>query len=201
MARPKLNSDDIPVRHRLELAFWELLKDHPAREITVNMIVSRADCARGSFYYHFEDIDCLIDNIIERSIPTDVPRVLYNWFFVSRESTPDMLNDPVLRERLDKLCFLVGPNSTLDITSKVKQGFISAWLKLFGVDEASISFEAKLLLDFMSNGVLGIISYRSYHGMDIDIEHYLNVVYPDIPEAFMRRLTAVMGVAPKPVNN
>jgi len=81
MARPSLNSDGIPVRHRLELAFWELIKEHPIDEITVNMIVSRAGCARGSFYYHFDDIECLIDKIIERNVPSEVPQALYNWFF------------------------------------------------------------------------------------------------------------------------
>lgn len=192
MARPRMDSKEIPVKQRIEIAFWDLIKQHPIDAITVGMIVSRAECSRGSFYYHFKDTDYLIDKIIEQNFPKVVPRALYDWFFASHDTFPEFSNDSCLREKLDRFCYLVGPHSSLDIVAKVRKEFISAWFELFGVNEDSIPLEAQIVLEFMSAGVIGILSYRAYHDMDLGVEHYFNAVYPEIPAAFLQRLSLVM---------
>ena len=59
MARPK-KSNQPSVRDRMIEAFWQLLEDNQLHEISVGMIVAKAGCNRGTFYYHFADKDELM---------------------------------------------------------------------------------------------------------------------------------------------
>ena len=44
-------------------AFWQLLENNQLHEISVGMIVAKAGCNRGTFYYHFADKDELLSLI------------------------------------------------------------------------------------------------------------------------------------------
>ena len=44
--------------------FWELLEEKAYSKITVNDIVNRCDVNRNTFYYHFQDIPSLLEEII-----------------------------------------------------------------------------------------------------------------------------------------
>ena len=192
MARPKLNANDIPVCLRIEYAFWELAKEYPVHEITVNLLASRAQCSRGSFYYHYDGIDMLIDRIIEQSFPSLLPQTLYSWLFSSSASVDGVLNSSEFQETLERLCVLVGPHSTLEIVAKVKRKFITAWLDLYGVKEDELPLEAQILFEFMSNGVLGIIAFRAHSKSSVSALQFFDAVYPEVPTAFIKRLKIIM---------
>lgn len=46
-------------------AFWKLLNEQPLNQITVRSIVEECGINRNSFYYHFQDIPSLIEEIIK----------------------------------------------------------------------------------------------------------------------------------------
>ena len=64
MPRPRRDSEILPAKERLENAFWELLSEREYRKITVTDIVRTADVNRNSFYYHFDDIPSLLEEIL-----------------------------------------------------------------------------------------------------------------------------------------
>lgn len=49
----------------LEAAFRELLEERPLSKITVNSIVERCGVNRNTFYYYFEDIPSLLEQLIK----------------------------------------------------------------------------------------------------------------------------------------
>lgn len=193
MARPKLNSGEKPVRLRLVEAFLDLVKAFPADKVTVNMVVARAQCARGSFYYHFEDINGLIDAVIDHVFPDEIPQAMLNWFLTAQNDVKILMKDTAFKDRINKLCILVGPNSSLGIVSKVKKRFISAWLKVLGLEERNLPEEAHLIFEFVINGVVGIFSYRANGHMDLNVERCIDVVFPEIPKTFIRSMSSAMG--------
>lgn len=67
MARPK-KSNQPSVRDRMIEAFWQLLEDNQLHEISVGMIVAKAGCNRGTFYYHFADKDELMLAALSREV-------------------------------------------------------------------------------------------------------------------------------------
>ena len=48
----------------IKKAFVELLEEHPIKDITVKDIVSRCGVNRNSFYYHFQDIPSLVEELV-----------------------------------------------------------------------------------------------------------------------------------------
>ena len=49
-------------------AFWELLEEHPYNKISVRMIVERCGVNRNTFYYYFQDIPALVEEILNGRI-------------------------------------------------------------------------------------------------------------------------------------
>ena len=49
-------------------AFWELLEENPYNKISVRMIVERCGINRNTFYYHFQDIPALAEEILNGQI-------------------------------------------------------------------------------------------------------------------------------------
>ena len=45
-------------------SFWKLLNEKPVDQITVKQIVENCGINRNSFYYHFEDIPSLLEEIV-----------------------------------------------------------------------------------------------------------------------------------------
>ena len=48
--------------------FWELLEENPYNKISVRMIVERCGINRNTFYYHFQDIPALAEEILNGKI-------------------------------------------------------------------------------------------------------------------------------------
>ena len=55
-------------------AFWELLKEKSYSEITVKQIVMRCGVNRNTFYYYFQDIPSLAEEILNNKINTLIDR-------------------------------------------------------------------------------------------------------------------------------
>lgn len=51
-------------KNAIKAAFIELLEEYPLKKITVRDIVERCGVNRNSFYYHFQDIPALLEEVI-----------------------------------------------------------------------------------------------------------------------------------------
>lgn len=51
-------------KRAIKEAFWKLLNQQPLSQITVRQIVEECGINRNSFYYHFQDIPALIEEIV-----------------------------------------------------------------------------------------------------------------------------------------
>lgn len=52
-------------KHAIKAAFWSLLEEKPYSSITVKDIVNRCQVNRNTFYYHFQDIPSLLEQVIK----------------------------------------------------------------------------------------------------------------------------------------
>ncbi len=57
-------------RRAIKEAFWKLLNQRPLNEITIKDIVENCGINRNSFYYHFEDMPALVNEIIGEQVQT-----------------------------------------------------------------------------------------------------------------------------------
>ncbi len=51
-------------KRAIKEAFWKLLNEQPLNQISVRKIVEECGINRNSFYYHFQDIPALIEEIV-----------------------------------------------------------------------------------------------------------------------------------------
>ena len=65
MARPKREPGVPEARERILDAFWELLEDNECDKITVSMVCEKACCYRRTFYYHYDNMDDLVEKAIK----------------------------------------------------------------------------------------------------------------------------------------
>lgn len=59
-------------RKAIKDSFWKLLNQKPLNQITVKDIVLDCGINRNSFYYHFQDMPSLLEEIIEEIISTTI---------------------------------------------------------------------------------------------------------------------------------
>ncbi|MGI6104598.1 MAG: TetR/AcrR family transcriptional regulator [Raoultibacter sp.] len=196
MARPRKDSPEAPAELRLEEAFWTLIQRFPLKEITVNMIVAEAKCARGSFYYHFTDINDLIDSAIDRNFPKEIPRIIFTYALTGQDETNEMLSDSRFMQKIDRICILAGPKSSVEVIERLKQTIRDAWLETLQLNENDLPEEAMILLEFVINGIIGVLAFRSRPDTNYSIAECLQVVVPDFPQAFLSRLTSILQVSP-----
>ena len=55
-------------RKAIKESFWKLLNQRPLNQITIKDIVEDCGINRNSFYYHFQDLPALIEEIMEEII-------------------------------------------------------------------------------------------------------------------------------------
>ena len=53
-------------------SFWKLLNDRPLNQITIKDIVEDCGINRNSFYYHYQDLPSLIEEIVEDLIKVTI---------------------------------------------------------------------------------------------------------------------------------
>ena len=51
-------------KQAIKHAFWKLLEEYPLKHISVRAIVEECGINRNSFYYHFQDIQSLIEESV-----------------------------------------------------------------------------------------------------------------------------------------
>ena len=123
MPRPRKDSEILSATERLENAFWELLADHEYRKITVTEVVREAHVNRNSFYYHYASLPELADSAIMHAVEhstVQAPRADLNPDIEWRRQCSLVMNDPVQRQRLDRLALLAGSHSSPELIESLK---------------------------------------------------------------------------------
>ena len=64
MGRPKNDQLSASVEQRIEEAFWALSEKNPIERISVVALSKEAHCNRGTFYYHYENLEDLVDKML-----------------------------------------------------------------------------------------------------------------------------------------
>ena len=97
MARPCKDDLSQDGRQKLYDAFWSLLETHELRDLSVSMIVAKANCNRGTFYYHYRDLEVLINSVIEQDLVSGRRTIADALFGITTSN-----NDWALREDLTR---------------------------------------------------------------------------------------------------
>lgn len=137
MARPKKNANAPDAEERLKAALWKLLDERGLRDITVTMLVAEAKCNRGTFYYHYEDIDDMVLRIATEDL-------LDNPSFNERVFNPDSHADAEVHPMSDSELDTIGSHLALllrhggadAVIGRIKESVAEKWNEVL-IDQGS----------------------------------------------------------------
>lgn len=164
--------------------FSELLKEIDLDKITVTMLVSECNISRQTFYYHFSDIEALINWSIKEKTAECLKQaksaanvkdatVLYltyienNRFFIEKyfNSSLSSYTTRLLR------------NSTMEY-------IIAFYSKLVKTSHFSAD-DTKFIIEFISNAIVGVVMTSIFEKRKIDIESFAEKMDRTIFDRFL----------------
>ncbi len=156
MARPRKNAGSPDARQRICEALWELLEAHELRDITIGMITERAECNRGTFYYHFKDLDTLLDaaigdDVINKSMVAEL---------VFRISTGDetAVREVMGSQELYRLSIVVNHAGIELAFSKVFEKLVDIWRALLCPEDEELTPDAQAIVLYYVGGMMSMIA-------------------------------------------
>lgn len=144
-----------------EMSLVELSKEIPFNKITVKQLCERAQLSRNAFYFHYSDINALIEDI-ENSIVKEIEALLENLdeigFPKNVYASVDGLVD--IFDRRKDTCMMLFDKTTNNITQRMNKLFCDFNYKYFTQyhqtpDRTNFDFYYM----FLSNGFYGLMRY------------------------------------------
>ena len=208
MARPRKDSRTPDARRRIIDAFWELLETNPLDKITVGMVANRAGCNRGTFYYHFSDMDALtLAAIRELLDDTMLTRVIFALSTDAGETISEVSSlieqdRDRYEQRIERFDLIMTAGEMHTIDAMTKRVVVDLWRQVLCRDEEELDPDAQLIIESNVSGTLSFIVSRcgsedplaevsgtmaSYiHDCTRNAIHWISVAQ-DVPEEEMLR--------------
>ncbi|MDE6751766.1 MAG: TetR family transcriptional regulator [Eubacterium sp.] len=149
--------------------FSELLKDHDLDKITVTMLVSECEISRQTFYYHFNDIQALINWGIQQ----------YTAGCLENVKNAKDINEATIiyLSAIEKNKFFLSKcleSSLSGYTTLLIRESICEYITFFGNKILGISSleptDSKFIVDFLANAVTGLILLSIYKEEEMDVK-------------------------------
>lgn len=156
MARPRKSPDGMDARQRICDALWTLLEDHELRDITIGMVTTAAGCNRGTFYYHFKDMNDLLDAIIADDVMR--PSVIAEFIFRISAGDEDSVMRILSGEHMRKLSIVVNHAGIEIAFKKVFEMLVSIWNSILCPEGGEIKPEAQAIVLYYTGGMLTMVS-------------------------------------------
>ena len=158
MARPRKDANTPEARQRIVDAFWELLEDNRLHDITVHMIVSKANCNRGTFYYHYADIDELVYKAIEREFYAEggLPN---QYFELISGDTEKAVRAMLESERIGRLGLAIRQGGLDLVEKKLKAVLVEFWKAVLCPNGEELAPRVRVAIEYNASGILSLIAF------------------------------------------
>ena len=160
MARPPAQTST-PAITRIEMAFWELLASMKYADITIATLARHAQVNHNTIYYHYrglDDIACSLIDELADSVPLDALADAITSDD-SREASIVALveSHPEILDLFAKAA-LIARSGSSEITSHLRTRIEERWLGVLGLPVEQASKSLRLLLTFMTGGMLSLLA-------------------------------------------
>ena len=163
MARPKKDSTEKPAKERLADAFLRLLEEYDVSRITVDMLCKEARCNRGTFYYHFPDMDSLIEYVVESLfVARGFPRLTFDILAGTGDVSFSSL---VTSEWPERLALFIRHGKGV-LVETIWHYVLRVWRAILCSDGREMSDQTCLILEYQVSGMLSMLSYMGEKGME-----------------------------------
>lgn len=167
MGRPRKSADEADARQRIEDALWALLADHQLHEITVGALTERAGCNRGTFYYHYHDLDSLVESAIEDELVGSgaIARII---FLMGAGQQCDRLVEEAA-PHLQRMGLIVRRSGFDVALLKTREVVMRLWRAVLCPDGSDMTPEAERIVEYNLGGVLGQLTLAEQYAREGEI--------------------------------
>ncbi len=158
MGRPRIDTNEPSAVDRIYEAYWRLLEDNMVKDITISMVSSAAGCNRGTFYYHFKDMDDLLYRVIEKDLMGSEDESYAHLIFRMLATPSSELLLAQVENKMTRHLYLLASQGGMEIVSgKIKEIIRNMWKSILCEEGHELSFESLLLIEYSVSGLLSII--------------------------------------------
>lgn len=159
MARPRKDSEEPCARARIIEAFWRLVDEEHRTHVSVGAVTRAASCNRGTFYYHFKDIDTLIDEALNEVLLDD-GSIVDALFRVMQTGELEPLEDPSLAPRLHRVMLVLDSDTAHKVHRVVSEEVLARWKASLASEGRDLTHDGEFAIRFMLSGVVGYLLAR-----------------------------------------
>lgn len=188
MPRPRADEQSAP--EKMQEAFWLLLEQKPYTQITISDITRASGLNRSAFYYHYANIPELADDAIatiydQPDIITFITSIIRQGDGITnidgiRAFALASLSSPQRIIGIHRLSLIAGPHSTAGLMAQLKTRVIEIWMNALGRDPDTLVPGQRILLEFVSSGILGVLAKAPTLFTAENIEWLTHSIMPNI---------------------
>lgn len=202
MARPRKERQH-EARNQLVEAFWKFAREIPVSDMKVDALAREAGCNRSTFYYHFKGISNLREYAVDSSgiVPVLAAALAQGAIGASSSKDPaaramSAISKQALARQnrdfiwkhekaIDDMCSLVYHNWTELDDWGIRMRLREICRDALGDDVRANGVETRILLEFMTNGLIGAMAYRGASGNALPFDRFVNVLDSEALPALM----------------
>ena len=140
-------------------ALWGCLVTRSLTGLSVGDVIEVAGVSRGSFYYHFSDLDHLVSWALAREL-LDSDREGHSFLeLAAREETPEE-NSAVTRS-LERVCLLVGRGGMSAVYEVALDAVLRLWNAALCLGGGPLPDEVVAQLEYAVGGLVGMLARAS----------------------------------------
>ena len=147
------------MKERLADALWTLLETRRLTETSVGDVIKTAGVSRGSFYYHFSDLDHLVSWAIARELLDSDRRGNSFVALAAQEETPE--ESPVIARSLERVCLLLDRGGLCQVYEVVIDATLRLWSEALCDEGEELPDEVVAQLEYAVGGTVGMLSRAS----------------------------------------
>lgn len=149
----------IRMKSKLADALWGLLATQRLSAISVGDVIEAASVSRGSFYYHFADLDTLVRWALLREV-LDSDRQGHPFFLVATQTAvPQETRE--LKRSISRVCLLLNRGG-MDIVFEVAfEALTDLWSRVLQPEVEELPNEVIAQLEYAVGGTIGMLAHAN----------------------------------------
>ncbi len=176
-------------------ALWGCLVTRALTGLSVGDVIEVAGVSRGSFYYHFSDLDHLVSWALAREL-LDSDREGHSFLeLAAGEETPE--ENPAVTRSLERVCLLLGRGGMSAVYEVALDAVLRLWEAALCPDGGPLPDEVVAQLEYAVGGLVGMLARAS---VSTDAKRRVSIAFLHERHLWLvARVSEVLGREPRDV--
>lgn len=147
------------MRRRLADALWGCLETRRLTEVSVGDVIEAAGVSRGSFYYHFSDLDDLVAWSLSQELLNSDGAGHSFLALAAQEELPE--ETPAVSRSLERVCLLLDRGGMSPVFDVALDAMQRLWVGALCDEGEELPDEVAAQLEYAVGGTVGMLSRAS----------------------------------------